>query len=70
LHQPLQAGIIGLLTTMIAKALQPEAQVTGVARYPYQARMAEKLGANHALEEDSLYAKVANIVTGKFLQLR
>lgn len=60
------AGIIGLLTTMVVKALAPEAEVTVVARYPHQAELAEKLGAGHILRERNVYPEVARITGGKF----
>jgi threonine dehydrogenase-like Zn-dependent dehydrogenase len=59
------AGIIGLLTTMVVKALAPETQVTVVARYKHQAELAEKLGASHMLRNDA-YNEVARITGGKF----
>lgn len=60
------AGIIGLLATMVVKALAPEADVTVVARYPHQAELAEKLGAKHVLSGGNLYPEVARISGGKF----
>ncbi len=60
------AGIIGLLTTMVARALAPEAVITVVARYRHQAEMAERLGARHILHGQKAYAEVAKITGGKF----
>lgn len=59
------AGIIGLLTTMVVKALVPEADVTVLARYPHQQAMAEKLGADHILKKAN-YAEVAKLTGGKY----
>lgn len=42
-------GTIGLLTVAAAKALQPEAEVVALARYPFQAEMAKKLGADDVI---------------------
>jgi threonine dehydrogenase-like Zn-dependent dehydrogenase len=60
------AGIIGLLTIMVAKALVPEAEITVMARYSHQAEMAEKLGARHILSNQKLFSEVAKITGGKF----
>jgi threonine dehydrogenase-like Zn-dependent dehydrogenase len=59
------AGIIGLLTTMVVKALVPEAEVTVLARYPHQQALAEKLGADHILKKAS-YSEIAKITNGKY----
>ncbi len=60
------AGIIGLLTTMVVKAIAPEAEITVVARYPHQAELAEKLGASHILRGRDGYAEAARITGGKY----
>jgi L-iditol 2-dehydrogenase len=60
------AGIIGLLTTMVVKALAPEAEISIIARYKHQAELAEKLGARHVLQNQTTYAEVARITGGKF----
>jgi threonine dehydrogenase-like Zn-dependent dehydrogenase len=62
------AGIIGLLTTMVVKALAPDAEVTVMARYSHQAELARKLGASHTLRGrgQETYAEVARITAGKF----
>jgi threonine dehydrogenase-like Zn-dependent dehydrogenase len=60
------AGIIGLLTTMVVKALAPESELTVIARYPHQAELAEKLGANQTLRSREVYAEIARITGGKF----
>ncbi len=59
------AGIIGLLTVMVVHALEPQAEITVLARYPHQQQMAEKLGARHLLSRAD-YAAVARITGGKF----
>ena len=59
------AGIIGLLTTMIVKALVPDAEITVLARYPHQQAMAEKLGADHILKRAD-YSEIARLASGKF----
>jgi threonine dehydrogenase-like Zn-dependent dehydrogenase len=60
------AGIIGLLTVMVAKAIAPDADVAIVARYKHQAELAEKLGAKHILMGRDLYPEVTKITGGKF----
>jgi threonine dehydrogenase-like Zn-dependent dehydrogenase len=60
------AGIIGLLTTMVIKALAPEAEIAVLARYSHQAEIAEKLGAGHILRSQKAYAEVAKMTGGMF----
>ncbi|MEW6407014.1 MAG: zinc-binding dehydrogenase, partial [Chloroflexota bacterium] len=59
------AGIIGLLVTMVVKAMVPEAEITVLARYPHQQSMAEKLGAAHLLKNAD-YSEIARLSGGKF----
>ena len=59
------AGIIGLLVTMVVKALVPEAEITVLASYPHQQKVAEKLGADYILRHSD-YSEVARIAGGKF----
>ncbi len=59
------AGTIGLLTVMVVHALEPQAEISILARYPHQQRIAEKLGARHILTRPD-YAAVARITGGKF----
>jgi threonine dehydrogenase-like Zn-dependent dehydrogenase len=42
-------GTLGLLAIAILRALHPGVRVAAVARYPHQARLAEKLGAERVL---------------------
>ena len=42
-------GTLGLLAIAILRALYPSVRVAAVARYPHQARLAEKLGAERVL---------------------
>ena len=60
------AGIIGLSTLMAVKALCPDCMVTVVARYPHQAKLVEKLGAEHILTGVEDYATIAGLTGGKF----
>lgn len=45
----LGCGTIGLLTIAVAKTLQPDAEVIGLARYPFQADAARRLGADRII---------------------
>ncbi|MEW5831054.1 MAG: zinc-binding dehydrogenase, partial [Chloroflexota bacterium] len=60
------AGIIGLLTTMVIRAVAPGAEISVVARYPHQAALAERLGAKHILRGRDGYAEAARITGGKY----
>ena len=60
------AGIIGLLATMVVKALAPQANITIVARYNHQAERAEKLGASRILRGREEYKAIAKLTGGKF----
>ena len=60
------AGIMGLLTTMVVRALVPEAEIAVLARYPHQREMALMLGARHVLSERDNYQEVARLTAGKF----
>jgi len=61
------SGIIGLCVAMAAKAIQPECQLTVIARYPHQAEMARRLGADHILTGCEGYEGVAKHLGGKFV---
>lgn len=60
------AGIIGLTVLMALRAACPEAEVSMLARYPFQAETAERLGARHILSGREGYAGVARLTGGKF----
>jgi threonine dehydrogenase-like Zn-dependent dehydrogenase len=60
------AGIIGLLTIQAAKAVQPDCQLTVLARYPQQIAAARRLGADHVISSGDLYQQVADL-TGSHL---
>lgn len=63
-------GPIGLLTIATAKALQPGARVHCIARYPFQAEMAKRMGAddvigdNEGIYESAAEATGARVCTG------
>lgn len=60
------AGIIGLLQVIAARAFQPHCHITAIARYPHQAGMAKRLGANEILTGRKGYAAIARVTGGKF----
>lgn len=63
------AGTIGLLCVAMAKTITPEAEVVCLARYPYQAEAAERLGADSTLlDHKDLYGKVAELTGGKHIK--
>jgi len=55
------AGIIGLLIVQMAKIVEPDCQVTVLARYVHQADMARQLGADAVISEGDLYTQLAEI---------
>jgi len=60
------AGIIGLLTTMTVRVLCPGCEITVVARHPYQAEFAERLGARHILMGHVPYTAIAALTGGQY----
>jgi threonine dehydrogenase-like Zn-dependent dehydrogenase len=60
------AGIIGLLIVQMAKIVEPDCHVTAIARYPHQAEMARKLGADEVLTGSELYPELAEITQAKY----
>ncbi len=60
------AGIIGLLIVQMVKIVEPDCHVTALARYPHQAEMARKLGADAVLTGGELYTELAEITRAKY----
>ena len=58
-------GIIGLSVIQATRALSPECHLTVMARYPQQAEMAHRLGANDVVVRDDPYLATARITGGK-----
>jgi L-iditol 2-dehydrogenase len=44
------AGTIGLMNVAALKAVEPTCRVACVAKYPFQARLAQELGADHTID--------------------
>ncbi len=57
----LGCGIIGLMTVQALRALAPEAHVTALARYPFQAEAARRLGAHEVRTRADGYTVTAEI---------
>jgi L-iditol 2-dehydrogenase len=55
------AGTIGLLVLQAARAAEPACHVTLIARYPHQAEMAKRIGADVVLMGGDVYAEIARI---------
>ncbi|HVH18770.1 MAG TPA: alcohol dehydrogenase catalytic domain-containing protein [Myxococcota bacterium] len=55
------SGTLGLLAIAILRALHPSVRVAAVARYPHQARLAEKLGAELVLPHAPARAVVEGV---------
>lgn len=65
----LGCGAIGLLTVAVAKAMQPDAEVIALARYPFQADMAKKMGADGVIvREKNPYKRIAEITGAKYFE--
>jgi 2-desacetyl-2-hydroxyethyl bacteriochlorophyllide A dehydrogenase len=63
------AGTIGLLAAAIVKALTPEAKVTVVARYGFQADMARRMGADAVAPGGrTAYADLARLTNARHLR--
>jgi threonine dehydrogenase-like Zn-dependent dehydrogenase len=55
------AGTLGLCAVAILRALHPGVRVLAVARFPHQARLAEKLGAHAVLPHAPAAAVIAGV---------
>ncbi len=65
------AGTIGLMNIAALKAIQPSCRVACVAKYPFQARLAQTLGADHiiAAQEQDVMAQVGELAQTKVYPL-
>lgn len=63
------AGIIGLLTLQVLKALAPQVPVAMLAKYSHQGQAAERLGADEVIGPiGDPYAKLAQVTEAKHYQ--
>jgi len=65
------AGTIGLMNIAALKAVEPSCQVVCVAKYPFQARLARKLGADHIVnaEKNDVMERVGELAQTKVYPL-
>ncbi len=59
------SGMIGLTVIAALRALSPDCHVTAMARYPQQADMARKLGADEVIGGEDPYEATARITGGR-----
>lgn len=59
------AGVIGLLTLQILRALAPEAEISVLARHPFQIEQATRLGANHIIYTHDSYLGVQTVTNAR-----
>jgi threonine dehydrogenase-like Zn-dependent dehydrogenase len=63
------SGTIGLLTLAVAKAFEPACHVSCVARYPFQAEQAARMGADQVLtEREGLYRQAATLTNARYIE--
>jgi len=63
------AGTIGLLTLAVARASEPACELCCVARYPFQAEQAKRMGAARVLsEKDGLYRQAAEATGARYVE--
>jgi threonine dehydrogenase-like Zn-dependent dehydrogenase len=59
------AGIIGLLVAQAVRAVSPGCFLAVVAKYPHQAELARRFGANEIIGREAQYATVARLTGGR-----
>ncbi|HEX8034574.1 MAG TPA: zinc-binding dehydrogenase [Ktedonobacterales bacterium] len=77
-HQPqpgesvlvIGAGTLGLLTIQALRALSPNANITALARYPFQVEMATRMGATRMLYSADGAAGVARLTGARHFRRR
>lgn len=65
------AGTIGLMNVAALKAVEPTCRVACVAKYPFQAKLARKLGAEHVIDAqgDEVMSRVGELAQTKVHRL-
>ncbi|HQO03974.1 MAG TPA: alcohol dehydrogenase catalytic domain-containing protein [Spirochaetota bacterium] len=62
-------GTIGLLTIAAARAMQKDIEIIALARYPFQAEMARKMGADNVISgRGNTYEEIAGITGAKYFE--
>ena len=64
----LGSGIVGLNVVQAVRALSPDCHISVVARYPHQAAMARKLGADEIISGEDCYHATARITGAKLYE--
>ncbi len=59
------AGTIGLLTLQVVRALSPQAEISVLARYPFQVEKATRMGATHIIYPQDSYSGVQQATQAK-----
>ncbi|WP_201389799.1 zinc-binding dehydrogenase [Ktedonobacter sp. SOSP1-52] len=59
------AGVIGLLTLQVLRALAPEAEISVLARHPFQIEQATRLGASHIIYTHDSYLGVQTVTNAR-----
>lgn len=59
------AGTIGLLTLQVVRALAPQAEVSMIARHPFQVEQATRLGAAHIFYGRDSYESIEKVTGAK-----
>ena len=59
------AGVIGLLTLQVLRTLAPEAEISVLARHPFQIEQATRLGANHIIYTHDSYLGVQTVTNAR-----
>jgi threonine dehydrogenase-like Zn-dependent dehydrogenase len=62
------SGVIGLLVTQAVKAVSPECHLAVTARYPHQADMARRFGADAVFSGKDVYGQAAELTGGTYYQ--
>lgn len=61
-------GIVGLNVIQCLRAVAPDCHVTAMARYPHQAEMARRLGADIVIDDVDAYPAVARITNARLYE--
>lgn len=62
------AGAIGLLTLQVVRALSPQAEVSVLARHPFQVEQATRMGAAHIIYPQDSYTGVQRVTEAELYE--
>lgn len=54
-------GTLGLATLQAARVICPDCDITAIVQFPYQAELAERMGADRTLRSGDLYEQIAEL---------